>query len=70
MNPAPAIDWLNTDFEDGLQRYQRKLAEGTGPHWCGPVVIRPMIQLRSLLERCDPMRVSYADYYDPARWWL
>ena len=37
MNPAPAIDWLNTDFEDGLQRYQRKLRHGAlDRHWHGP----------------------------------
>jgi hypothetical protein len=67
---SPALDWLDADFEHGLRRYQRKLTEGTGHHWRGPAVIRPMIQLRSPLERCEPMRVTYADYYDPERWWL
>ena len=71
MNGQPAIDWLTADFEEGLQRYQRKLRRGRlDQEWSGPVAVRPMIQLRSLLDRCAPMRVTYADYYDPERWWL
>ncbi len=70
MNGQPAIDWLTADFEEGLQRCKRKRRHGDLDHWHGPVVIRPMIQLRSPLARCEPMRVTYADYYDPERWWL
>ena len=36
----------------------------------GPAVIKPMIQLRSELDRCPSMRVTPADYADPDRWWL
>ena len=71
MNPAPAIDWLNADFEDGLQRYQRKLRHGAlDRQWRGPAAVKPMIQLRSELDRCPSMRVTPADYADPDRWWL
>lgn len=68
MNASPAIKWLNTDFEEGLQRYLRKLCPV--PHnqeWRGPLAVRPMIQLRSLLDRCASMRVTQADYHDPQR---
>jgi hypothetical protein len=68
--PSPTLEWLEADFEQGLQRYQRKLARGTDHHWRGPVAVRPMIQLRSPLDRCAPMRVTQADYHDPDRWWL
>ena len=71
MNPAPAIDWLTADFEDGLQRYQRKLRHGAlDRQWRGPAAVKPMIQLRSELDRCPSMRVTPADYADPDRWWL
>ncbi len=71
MNAPPAIEWLDADFEEGLQRYQGKLRHGAlDREWHGPVAVRPMIQLRSPLDRCAPMRVTYADYYDPERWWL
>jgi len=71
MNLAPAIDWLNADFEDGLQRYQRKLRHGAlDRQWRGPAAVKPMIQLRSELDRCPSMRVTPADYADPDRWWL
>jgi hypothetical protein len=71
MNPAPAIDWLNAHFEDGLQRYQRKLRHGAlDRQWHGPAAVKPMIQLRSELDRCPSMRVTQADYHDPDRRWL
>ena len=71
MNPAPAIDWLTADFEDGLQRYQRKLRHGAlDRDWHGPAAVKPMIQLRSELDRCPSMRVTPADYADPDRCWL
>jgi hypothetical protein len=71
MNGQPALDWLHADFEEGLQRYQRKLRHGAlDNEWHGPLAIRPMIQLRSQLDRSAPMRVTPSDYHDPARWWL
>jgi hypothetical protein len=36
----------------------------------GPAVIKPMIQLRSIMDAGTPMRVTLADYADPERWWL
>jgi len=38
--------------------------------FAGPSVIRPMIQLISLMDAGAPMRVRQADYNDPGRWWL
>ena len=41
----------DADFEQGLQRYQRKLRYGAlDRQWQGPIAIRPMIQLRSPLS--------------------
>lgn len=71
MNGSPALEWLTADFEQGLQRYKRKLRYGAlDRQWQGPIAIRPMIQLRSPLSRCASMRVTQADYHDPDRWWL
>jgi hypothetical protein len=71
MNSNVILEWLHADFEQGLQRYQRKLRYGTlDRQWHGPTAIRPMIHLRSPLGRCAPMRVTHADYQDPERWWL
>ena len=71
MNPPAAIDWLHAEFEHGLQRYQRKLRHGAlDRQWRGPAAVRPMIQLRSELDRCPSMRVTQADYADSDRWWL
>ena len=71
MTSTPAIEWLHADFEQGLQRYQRKLRHGAlDREWHGPLAVRPMIQLRSELDRCTSMRVTPADYRDPDRWWL
>ena len=36
----------------------------------GPAVIKPMIQLRSIMDPGTPMTVTAADYADPERWWL
>jgi hypothetical protein len=36
----------------------------------GPAVIKPMIQLRSIMDAGTPMTVTAADYADPERWWL
>jgi hypothetical protein len=36
----------------------------------GPAVIKPMIQLRSVMDPGQPMTVTSADYADPERWWL
>jgi len=68
---SPALDWLDADFDHGLQRYQRKLRRGAhDTHWHGPLAVRPMIELIAPYHRCAPMRVTPADYADPDRWWL
>ena len=71
MTGQPALDWLDADFDHGLQRYQRKLRRGAhDTHWHGPLAVRPMIELIAPYHRCAPMRVTPADYADPDRWWL
>ena len=51
--------------------YQRHVrARSLDEHWHGPSVVRPMIQLRSLLDGGKAMTVTQADYHDPDRWWL
>jgi hypothetical protein len=68
---STAVEWLHADFEQGLQRYQRKLRFGAlDREWRGPLAVRPMIQLRSDLDRGASMRITQADYQDPDRWWL
>jgi len=71
MTSTPVLDWLDADFDHGLQRYQRKLRRGAhDTHWHGPLAVRPMIELIAPYHRCAPMRVTPADYADPDRWWL
>jgi hypothetical protein len=71
MTSTRALDWLDADFDRGLQRYQQKLRrEALDEHWSGPLAVRPMIELIGPYHRCTPMRVTYADYHDPERWWL
>ena len=71
MTGQPALDWLDADFDQGLQRYQHKLCCGAhDKQWQGPLAVRPMIELISPYHRCAPMRVTPADYADPDRWWL
>jgi len=71
MNGQPALDWLDADFGQGLERYQQKLRRGAlGKQWSGPLAVRLMIELISPYHRCSPMRVTQADYADPDRWWL
>ncbi len=43
---------------------------GLEPEGRGPAVIRPMIQLRSIMDAGTPMTVTASDYADPERWWL
>ena len=38
--------------------------------WNGPSAVRPIIQLRTLLDGGTAMTVAQADYADPDRWWL
>ena len=71
MTTTPAIEWLNADFEDAHRRYQRWLRSRTlDEDWNGPSAVRPIIQLRTLLDGGTSMTVAQADYADPDRWWL
>jgi hypothetical protein len=38
--------------------------------WPGPAVVRPMIQLISVMAAGVSMDIRQADYEDPERWWL
>jgi hypothetical protein len=70
MTSTPT-EWLQADFEKTIKRFRRDFG-GTAPSnpkWRGPSYLRPMIQLRSVLD-CIPMRVRADDYDDPGRWWL
>jgi hypothetical protein len=71
MSTRPALQWLCEEFEPALRRYQRHVrARSLDEHWHGPSVVRPMIQLRSLLDGGKAMTITQADYRDPDRWWL
>jgi len=71
MTGQPALDWLDADFDHGLQRYEQKIRRGApDEQWSGPLLVRPMFELIALYHRCAPMRVTPADYADPDRWWL
>jgi hypothetical protein len=72
VTTSPAAEWLEVDFDKTMKRFRRDFG-GTAPNsstWHGPSYLRPMIQLRSLLDGGTAMRVSAADYADPERWWL
>ena len=72
MTTGLAAEWLEADFEKTMKRFRRDFG-GTAPSnpkWHGPSYLRPMIQLRSLLDAGKAMRASSADYADPERWWL
>ena len=71
MTSPAALEWLTRRLRAGPPALPAETPpRGLDRQWHGPVVIRPMIQLRPALDRCAPMRVTYADYDDPERWWL
>ena len=65
MTSTLAIKWLEDQFT-GL-RTTWGLPDIKAP---GTSVIKPMIQLRSVMDAGQPMTVTSADYADPQRWWL
>ena len=72
MTSTPALEWLEADFENTMKRFRRDFG-GTAPSnpkWHGPSYLRPMIQLRSIMDGGMPMHVVPSDYGDPERWWL
>ena len=71
MTAPPALDWLHAEFEQNLEcRRWKSRNRCFDEHWHGPSAIRPMIQLRSLLDSGKAMHVTQTDYLDPDRWWL
>ena len=62
MTSTPAIEWIEDDFTGKWETCEFL----TTP---GPAVIKPMIQLRSVMEPGEAMTISQADYHDPDRWW-
>jgi hypothetical protein len=72
MTTPPALDWLQAELDQAIRhRPWRSADRRDDPRWHGgPSVIRPMIQLRPITDAGEPMKVTYADYHDPERWWL
>jgi hypothetical protein len=71
MTSPPALEWLHAEFEQNLRRHkQQSRSRSPGQHWHGPSFIRPIIQLRTVMDGGVPMHVCQADYDDPVRWWL
>ena len=71
MTSTPAIDWLNEGFDEAFSCYKQwSRARTLDETWHGPSAIRPIIQLRTVLDGGKSMTVTRADYADPHRWWL
>jgi hypothetical protein len=70
MTATPALDWLNTRFDQITQRYAGDFRHAAGHRqkWHGPEHVRPMVELLSVMDAGPPMRVIPADYDDPDRW--
>jgi hypothetical protein len=69
----PAVTCLEAEFEKIISRHGKALGAGFapgGPGWHGSSSIRPMIELLSVMDAGQPMRVSLHDYADPERRWL
>jgi hypothetical protein len=65
-----AVDWLDARFEEITRRYAGdfRYAAGHRKKWHGPEHVRPMIELRSVMDAGASMRVIPSDYDDPGRW--
>jgi hypothetical protein len=71
MTTTPALQWLDAEFSKITKRFARDFRAGpSSKSWHGPSYIRPMIQLRSVMDGGTAMRVCADDYGDPDRWWL
>jgi hypothetical protein len=69
----PAFMCLQADFEQIISCHGKALGTGFapgGPGWRGPSEIRPMIELLSVMDAGQSMRVTRSDYADPERRWL
>jgi hypothetical protein len=65
MTSTPALEWLEDQFTDLSTTWG--FPDTKTP---GTAVIKPMIQLRSVMDAGKPMTVTSADYAGPQRWWL
>jgi hypothetical protein len=69
----PAVTCLQAEFEQIISHHGNALGAGYAPGgrwWHGPSEIRPMIELLSVMDAGQPMRVTRSDYADPERRWL
>jgi hypothetical protein len=67
MTTAPAIDWLDTRFEEIMDRHHGDFRHAAGHRnkWHGPEHVRPMIEFLSVMDAGASMRVTARDYDDP-----
>jgi hypothetical protein len=69
MTANPATDWLNTQFEQVIQRHAGDFRQAPGHRkWYGPSDVRPMIEFLSVMDAGPSMRVIPGDYDDPEAW--
>jgi hypothetical protein len=68
MITNPATDWLDAQFEQLTEGHAGRYRYAPGHQkWRGPAEIRPMIELLSVMDAGQPMRIIPRDYDDPAR---
>jgi hypothetical protein len=67
MTTAPALDWLDTRFEQIMDRHNGDFRHAAGHRkkWHGPEHVRPMIEFLSVMDAGASMRVTVRDYDDP-----
>jgi hypothetical protein len=67
MTTAPALDWLDTRFEQIMDRHNGDFRHAAGHRnkWHGPEHVRPMIEFLSVMDAGASMRVTARDYDDP-----
>ena len=70
MTARPPAMAAATNSSPPRARPRHVRARSLDERWHGPAVVRPMIQLRSLLDGGTAMTITQADYHDPDRWWL
>jgi hypothetical protein len=68
MTQNPAIEWLESQFEQVRDRHAGDFRYAPGNRkWRGPETIRPMIEFLSEMDAGSSMRVIPSDYDDPGR---
>jgi hypothetical protein len=70
MTANPVLDWLDARFEEIMERHAGDFRHAAGHRrkWHGPEHARPMIELLSVMDAGQSMRVIPCDYDDPDRW--